>query len=270
VTSPHAHDGRAIGAPDSVVGFALAGLLRVYAVPAGSVAALLVAGVALGIVGDALLFEANAVALNLALWIGLVAAGAVGLKLRTGGVLDGERAGWLAIGVVFASGLAWRDEPPLKLLALGCAAAALALAAHRRRAVWVRHAGVLHYVAALALGALHVATGGGLALVDATRSAARAQTGDQAGWRRAAGVGRGLLIAAPLLVLFGALFASADAVFAALIGQVLRVDFGRTTGRVVLFVILAWISIGGLRGFLTGTALPSSADRDPEVGPGAS
>jgi hypothetical protein len=266
VTSTQAHDGQTMAARDGVLGLALTGILHVYSVPAASVTALLVAGVVLGIVGDALLFDANDVALNLSLWIGFVAAGALVLHRRAGCTLDGERAGWLAIGVVFASGLAWRDAPPLKLLALGCAAVAFALAANRRRAAWVRRAGVMHYAAALALGALHAWTAGGLALVDATRSAARAGTGRRAGWRRAAGVGRGLLVATPLLVVFGALFASADAVFGALVGSVFRFDFGRTMGRVVLFVILAWISIGGLRGFLTGTGLPSPADGGPEAG----
>jgi len=64
-----------------------------------------------------------------------------------------ERVAWLVIGVVLAAGLAWRDAPPLKLLALGCATLTFALAAHRLAGSWVRRAGVLRYAGALALGA---------------------------------------------------------------------------------------------------------------------
>jgi hypothetical protein len=259
-------DRRTSEARSGLIDLALAGISHVYPVPGAAITALIVAGVVLGVVGDALLFDAHDVALNLSLWIGLWAAAAAVLHRRVGSVLDAERAGWLAIGVVFASGLAWRDGPPLKLLALGCAAAAFAFAAHRKSAAWVRRAGVMHYAAALALGALHAWMAGGLALVDATRSAARAGASRASGWRQAASVGRGLLIAAPLLVVFGALFASADAVFAGLVRNVFRFDFDRMMGHVVLFVILAWISIGGLRGFVTGTAFPSPSDRDPATG----
>jgi hypothetical protein len=266
LASTQVDDGRTSEARGGLIGLALAGISHVYPVPGAAITALIVAGVVLGVVGDALLFDANDVALNLSLWIGLWAAAAVVLHRRLGSALDAERTGWLAIGVVFASGLAWRDGPPLKLLALACTAAAFAFATHRKSAAWVRRAGVMHYAAALALGALHAWMAGGLALVDATRSAARAGASHASGWRRAASVGRGLLIAAPLLVVFGALFASADAVFADLVRNVFRFDFDRLMGRVVLFVILAWISIGGLRGFLTGTAFPSPVDRDPAIG----
>ena len=147
------------------------------------------------------------------------------LHRRAALALDRERVAWLVIGVVFAAGLAWRDAPPLKLLALGCATLTFALAAHRLAAAWVRRAGVLRYAGALALGALHAWTAAALALVEATRSAPRAETGRAAGWRRAAAVARGLVIATPLVVVFGALFMSADAVFADLVLNVVRIDF---------------------------------------------
>src|SRR4029079_18687327 len=90
---------------------------------------------------------------------------------------NGERFTCRATGVVFAAGLAWRDAPPLKLLALGCATLAFALAAHRLAGAWVRRAGVVRYAGALALGALHAWTASVLALADATRFTPRAETG---------------------------------------------------------------------------------------------
>jgi hypothetical protein len=195
------------------------------------------------------------------LWIASVAVAAVLLQRRAALALDRERVVWLAIGVLFAAGLAWRDATPLKLLALACTTLAFALAAHRLAGAWVRRAGVLRYAGALALGALHAWTAAALALVDATRLTRRLGAGRSEGWRRAAAIARGLLIAAPLLLVFGALFMSADAVFADLVASVVRFDFEWIAGHVALFSILAWISTGYLRGFLTGTELPLLADR---------
>jgi hypothetical protein len=254
--------GASDGYSDSaVIGQALVGAARLYPVPPAAVAAVLVAGVVLGAVGDALLRAPGPVGLNLSLWVASVAVAALALHRRAALALDHARVAWLVIGVVFAAGFAWRDAPPLKLLALGCATLTFALAAHRLAASWVRRAGVLRYAGALALGALHAWTAAALALVDATRSTPRVGPGRAAGWRSAAAVARGLVIATPLVAVFGALFMSADAVFAELVANVLRFDLERIASHIVLFSILAWLSTGYLRGFLTGTALPSPADR---------
>jgi hypothetical protein len=240
-----------------VIGQALLAASRFYPAPAACVAALLAAGVLLGAVGDVLLRAPGPPGLNLSLWVGSVAAAAVALHRRAALALDRERVAWLVIGVAFAAGFAWRDGPPLKLLALGCATLTFALAANRHTAAWVRRASLLRYAGALALGALHAWTAAALAVVDARVFTRRVETGRGAGWPRTAAVGRGLVIATPLVAVFGALFMSADAVFAALVANLFRVDFGRIVSHILLFSILAWLSAGYLRGFLTGTELPS-------------
>jgi hypothetical protein len=221
---------------------------------------LLVSGVALGAMGDALLRAPGPPGLNLSLWVASVAVAALALHRRALLPLDRERIAWLVIGVVFAAGLAWRDAPPLKLLALGCATLTFALAAHRPAAAWVRRAGVIRYAIALALGTLHVWTAAALALVDGAQSA-RIGTGGAAGWHRVAAVARGLMIATPLVVVFAALFMSADAVFAELVAKLFRFDIERIASHILLFSVFGWLSTGYLRGFLTGTALTSLADR---------
>jgi hypothetical protein len=234
----------------------LGGVSRLYPVPARGVGALLVAGVVLGVLGDLLLRAPGPVGLNVSLWIASVAAAGFGLHYRAALALERERAAWLLIGVVFAAGFAWRDAPSLKLLALACATLTFALAAHGVSAAWVRQAGVLRYGAALALGAMHAWAAPPLAVADATRAAPRAGSRRAAGWRRTAAVARGLLIAIPLVAVFGALFMSADAVFATLVTNVFRFDFEWLAGHILLFSILAWLSTGYLRGFLTGTEPP--------------
>jgi hypothetical protein len=78
------------------------------------------------------------------------------------------------------------------------------------------------------------------------------------GWRRRAwAIGRGLIIATPLLVVFGALFIAADAVFADLVLNVVRIDFDRIASHVLIFSLTAWLATGYLRGFMTGTELPA-------------
>ena len=249
--------GTSDGYSDSgVIGQALVGATRLYPVPPVGVTALLVAGVVLGVVGDALLRAPGPVGLNLSLWIASVAVAALALHRRAALALDRERVAWLVIGVVFAAGLAWRDAPPLKLFALGCATLSFALAAHRPAASWVRRAGVLRYAGALALGALHAWTAATLAIVDATLSTPRVETGRTARWRRAAAVARGLVIATPLVAVFGALFMSADAVFADLVLNVVRIDVEPIVSHLLLFSVSAWLATGYLRGFLTGTELP--------------
>jgi len=243
-------------ADGSVIGQVLGGITRLYPVPPTSTTALLVAGALLGAVGDALLRAPGPPGLNLSLWIALVAVAAVALQRRAGLTRDRERLGWLATGVLFAAGLTWRDAPPLKLLALGCATLTFALSAHRLAAAWVRRAGVLRYAGALVLGAIHAWTAAALAIVDVARFAPSVQTSRLMAWRRGAAVARGLVIAAPLLLVFGALFMSADAVFAELVSSVLTFDFGRLAGHIVLFSVGAWLSTGYLRSFLTGTDLP--------------
>jgi hypothetical protein len=219
-------------------------------------ASLLLAGLLLGLVGDVLLRAPGPPGLNLFIWVAAVALTALVLRRRAGVQLDRERVVWLVLGVLFAAGLAWRDSPTLKLLVLGCATLTFALAAYRVVAGWVRRASVARYARAWATGALHAWTAAGLVLVEATRPSPRPATGRVGGWRQAKGILRGLIIATPLVVLFGALFMSADAVFADLVRNALRLDFDLIASHVLLFSVSAWLAIGYLRGFLIGTELP--------------
>lgn len=248
------------GNPETgVIGWLIEGAARWYSVPPGTAGPLLAAGAMLGVAADILLRAPDPPGVNLSIWIASVAAAAVILHRWRSMPLDRERAAWLVIGAAFAAGLAWRDAVPLRLLALGCATLAFAIAAHRGAAVWVRRAGLLRYVGALALGTLHVWTAGALALRDAARAAPPAGADRAARWRRAAAIARGLAIATPLVAAFGALLTSADAVFAGFVSDVLRVDFEWIAGHAALFLIGAWISTGYLHGFLTGTDLPWGA-----------
>jgi Domain of unknown function (DUF4173) len=221
----------------------------------GTTGALLGAGLVVGVLGDLLLRAPGEPGLNVFVWVASIALAAYVLDRRGGGALDRERVAWLALGASFAAGLVWRDSPPLKLLALGCATLAFALAAYRTTAAWVRRAGVVGYAAAWGTGALHAWTAAVHVLVEALQSAARADAGRVGGWRHTGAIVRGLLIATPLVVVFGALFMSADAVFAELVLNLVRFDFERIASHVLLFTVCAWLGTGYVRGFLRGTEL---------------
>ena len=244
-------------------------MTRAYTLPPASAVLVLAAGALLGAAGDVLFRAPGPPGLNLSIWIAGVAAAALVLHRRSNLVPDHNRTAWLAIGTAFAAGLSWRDAPALKLLGLGCATVTFALAAYRPGGGWVRRAGIVRYALALALGALHAWTAAALAILDAARWSSPTRAEGAAGWRGGAAVARGLLVAAPLVAVFGALFMSADAVFEALVTSVFRFDVEWLLGHVLLFSVLAWLAAGYLHGFLTGTALPLLSDSLDRSGPGA-
>jgi hypothetical protein len=218
---------------------------------------LLAAGLVLGIAGDALLRTPGPFGLNASLWVAAIVVAAVVLQRRAGGGLDGWRVAWLVVAGVSAAGLAWRDSPALKLLALGCVTAGFALAAYRAGGAWVRRAGLVQYARAWGTGALHAWTAGALVLADAARSRRPSSRDSTAPPRRVMAVARGLLIATPLVLVFGALFAAADAAFEDLVLRFVRVDLDveLIASHLALAAVCGWLVTGYLRGFLTGTEL---------------
>jgi hypothetical protein len=221
--------------------------------PAGGVAvsvserrsrvALLLA-LALGILSDRLV-RAPLWGLNVALGLTAVVAAAFALSLRPAGRGGSRHAGparwpWVA-AAAFALMWAVRDAPLLLaanlLAALGLVCLPLAgVASHG-----LRRAGVTDLAAAVVGTAWRSATGG----AEALRSATSGSPGRPAA-RRAAAVGAGLLLAAPLVLLFGALFASADPLFRGALDSLLGFDVASLLSHVALAGFFAWVSAGYL------------------------
>jgi hypothetical protein len=78
----------------------------------------------------------------------------------------------------------------------------------------------------------------------------------------------GLALAVPLLLLFGALFVSADAVFAGFVRQTFAwlTDFPQLVGRVVLSLVLAWMALGLARRAFTAGPKPFSLEESVDLG----
>lgn len=225
--------------------------MKHVSLPASAIPA---AGLLLGIAGNFLLHGSDGPGLNMLVLVAGAAGATLLLHVRSGRTVETEFIASLAIGVLFVSGMAWRDSPALKLLALGCAGVAFALPAMRAGAAWIRNSGVMEYIAALAGTAAHAGFGAALALSELDWSPA--DSGARAGTmrHRAAGVARGGALALPFIIVFGALFVAADAVFAGIVHDIVP-DLETLTSHVLVTAFLAWIATGYLRGSLAGTRL---------------
>ncbi len=207
---------------------------------------ILAAAVALGASGDALL-RVGPPGANAAVWLGAFLT--ILLVLRRRLTVETASGAAIATGIAlaFALGLAWRDAMAIKLLDLAVVGTMVALAFLRLLDVRVRSVGVGKLVAAGTLAGLHAAFAAPVLLAGDVhwREVRRTRRATQA----LAAV-RGLAIAAPLLVIFGALLAAADAIFAHILTDVLRIDIEAMTSHLLLAGFLAWVVGGVLRGAL--------------------
>jgi hypothetical protein len=210
------------------------------------------AGLLLGVLGDALL-RAEPWGLNVLLWVGALALAAAALARRkgAGAAHDGR---WLVpCALCFAAGFAWRASPALQALDAALVLVLLSLNFLRARGGAVRLASVSDYVLA-GLASSASAVFGSAVLLAKEIGWKELPLG---GWsRQAAAVLRGVVIAVPLLVLFGALFVAADAAFEGLVNSAFRVDGELVASHVVFFVLVALLSAGFLCGMFTGRTPP--------------
>lgn len=222
------------------------------------VATILTAGLGLGLAGDFLLRAPGEPGLNGALLLAALAVSVAVVALRGDRNLSPE--GWVlvAVGVLSAGGLLWRGSELLRFLAFVAAAGAFALVALHGGRAWVRRSGVTDLIEAVVaagahavLGAVRLIRGGNPAVSGAKGSPAGGSTGQRI--VRSALVG--ILLAAVPLVVFGALFISADPVFARMVQGLVRLDPETFLSHLAVAGILAWLASGYLAGFWFGTRL---------------
>lgn len=207
------------------------------------------AAVVLGVAGDVLL-RALPWGVGAALWMVLLMAGSVLVAVRAGiRPLDGTRA-WLgAAAIFFAAALAWRDAGFLRALNVLAFLLAMGLAVARTRGPSIAQAGI----ADLAGDVLRVGAGAAFGAAPMLFGGLRWRTEGRETWKAVAVAGlRGLLMALPLLVIFGALLAAADPVFATLLERWLRVDLGKLVSHLLVAGALAWGVLGAFREQVAG------------------
>jgi hypothetical protein len=222
--------------------------------------ALAVAGAAaaLGVVGDALL-RPGPWGVNVTVWAAALVGAA--LLLRDRFDADGSLAVWAPAALGFAALAAWRDSPTLRLLDLAALGVVFCLGMAHARGAPLRALGIARHLEAL-LASVGDAVAGAAVLLG--REVRWRDVGGGERRRHLAAAARGLALGLPLLVLFGALLASADAAFQRLVDGALRLGIERAASHLVLAAALAWIAAGVLRALVGGekaTPRPAVARR---------
>lgn len=203
---------------------------------------ILAVAVTLGVVGDALL-RCFPWGVNFALWGSLLAMAIYLLGRRRSQTFSGAGL-WLLLPMVLSPlAFLWHESPPLKALNLLALLTALSLAILRSSGGRLRSASLTQY----ALGSLLAGLNAGLGmfpLLLKDREWAKVPGGGQI--RKTVAVLIGLALAIPPLLVFGALFMGADAVFRSFVVRFLRA----VPSHVVLIAFIAYCVGGYLRGLL--------------------
>lgn len=231
------------------------------------VRAIFAGGLALGIAGNVLLRGAGGPGFNFFLLFLSLGVALRTLSRRAGLALSREALVTLGVGIAFATSLMLRAADALQLLALLAAAVAFALPALGAGTAWLRRSGVSDQIEAVAWAGVNAVAGAfrllRAALVGRSPRGVSSVGSDEPGKadrHPAEAVLRGLLLAIPFLLAFGALFMSADRIFAELVTGLVDVEYDEIVSHVVVTVALTWLACGFLTGFLTGTRLASLSD----------
>ena len=200
------------------------------------------AALTLGLAAD-LLLRAGPWGLNATLWTAafVMAAWALALHHRPARPSFILRV-VLPVLLLLAIGFAWRDSEALKamnVLGILLVVAVWSLAAE---GIAVRRLGVLEYARGLVTAAI-AAVAGAVGIVREER----AWSGGPAGrWDRVRGSATGLLIAFPLLFVFGGLLMAADAVFDRMVARALSFDVANVASHMAVVAVFTWMVAGFL------------------------
>jgi hypothetical protein len=218
--------------------------------------ALLGSALFLGLLGDELL-RATPLGLNALLWIAALCTVVVTLARWRGAPLNGRRIWMIPTLLLFSALLVWRDSTWLVALDLFAIVVALSLGALRAPRP-AHRAGLTDY--AVGLGHASAAAGAkAVTLMQEDIDWNELPKGSQG--RHAVAVGRGVMLAAPLLFLFGALFVAADSVFQDYVSNAVP-DPGELALHVALVALFAWVSAGLVREYLSKPE-PVDASMEP-------
>ncbi|HEX8637257.1 MAG TPA: DUF4173 domain-containing protein, partial [Pyrinomonadaceae bacterium] len=210
---------------------------------------ILQAAVLLGVLGDVLL-RATPWGLNVFLFIGALAAAMLMLVLRRKSEFLSRQTMLLQGALVFfAAMFVWRDSIELKIYDTLAVLTILSVSTLPALKIKTHLAGVFHYLIGFFWSGINAA----FAPVFLVFGDIEWKTIPQTGWsKHLISVLRGLAIAAPLVLIFGALFVAADAVFQGIVEQSLNIDGEKIFLHIFFVGFFSWITAGYLRGALSG------------------
>lgn len=191
--------------------------------------------------------------INAVLWVGALIGLSWLVSRRHGVRFAGEGRWLLGAAAIFSGLIAWRASEALLALNLLAILLTLGVAASTTRAGSLRTLRVPRILWALVVGAAHAVGGALLLLLGDVR------------WRDVVRPGRGgtafallrgALLALPLLILFGALFAAADPVFQGLVDRAITWNPERLFVALFWIGFWGWLAAGWLRAVLFSAAEP--------------
>lgn len=217
---------------------------------------ILQAAVLLGISGDALL-RCVPPGLNVLLWMLVFVTGTAALLARHRANLYGfENKLFFIPLLAFAAFFAWRDSNVLALLDALVILLTLAIITLRGQNISVRVAGVFQYGLGVFLTVVNAMFAPFYLLLGDIKWA----TIPRAGWtKHLFSVLRGLMVAVPILLVFGGLFMAADAVFEGVVRQTFNIDPLTIITHAFLIAFFAWTSAGFLRGAIIKSEILNAA-----------
>ncbi|MBS1798025.1 MAG: DUF4173 domain-containing protein [Acidobacteria bacterium] len=222
------------------------------------------AAVLLGLLGDVLL-RATPWGVNVLLFVGaLIAALAMLFLRRRHEFWNSQTIALNGALLLLAAMYVWRDSRELHLfdglMMLGILAVLLLPALK----IQTRIAGVIHYAVAGAWMWMSAAFAPFFLIFDDVKWTTIPQTG----WtKHLIAVLRGLAIAVPILLVFGALFVAADAVYQGIVERTLNINFEKLVSHVFLIGVFSWLSAGYLRGALFGFGTGDKSDEAKRENP---
>ena len=144
---------------------------------------------------------------------------------------------------------AWRSSTELMIYDTLAILAILAILTLPALQIRTAAAGVLHYGIGFFWSGIAAAFGPFVLLFDDIKWKAIPQTG----WKKHLfAVLRGVAIAAPLLLIFGALFVAADAVYEGLVERTLNIRADLIIQHTFFIGLFSWLCAGYLRGTMVG------------------
>lgn len=208
---------------------------------------ILQAAVLLGVLGDVLLRQMPW-GLNVLLFVGaLVAALVMLVRRRRREFWNAPTIALNASLVFFATMFVWRDSAELKAFDTLAILTILAILTLPALSIKTPLAGVFHYV----VGFIWSGINAGFAPFFLLFGDIGWKTIPQTGWsKHLLAVLRGVLIAAPILLVFGALFMAADAVFQGIVERTFNIQPDIAVQHVFFVGFFSWIIAGYLRGSL--------------------
>ena len=219
------------------------------------VTAILAAGIAMGLAGDQLLRGSGGPGLNFfLLFVGLAAS--VWIVAQSGeSPLSREALSWIGVGLLCGAALLWRGSGFLRFGTFLAACTAFALPALNAGRAWVKRSGILDVFEAVAGAGLYSAFGSARLITRKNRGEVRTDTSRGTAHTVVRTAVGGALLALVPLVIFGALFISADEVFATIVGDFVRIDLQAFASHLVVTAVLSWLACGFLVGVSSGTRL---------------